>query len=118
MMPSGLFLRPRLQHFTMHCPHSRSSTRHGRRPPLRIATPALYSPLKREWSRSILITNVRQNLMPISWRWVDNVWFLFMQRANKTCDIVLNPKKKMAHFAKHWPSLVSEVEEVVQKRAS
>ena len=33
-------------------------------------------------------------------------------------DLVLIPKKKMAHFMKHWPSLLSKVEEVIQKRIS
>ena len=33
-------------------------------------------------------------------------------------NLVLNPKNKMAHFTKHWPSLLSKVEEVVQKRVS
>jgi hypothetical protein len=72
--PSRRFLLPRCRHFTMHCPHWRSSTQHGRRPPSRLVIPLLYRLSPLEWSSSIHTINVRLNLMRISWQWVSNFY--------------------------------------------
>ena len=61
--------------------------------------------------------------MRTSWQWVGFLILSVITQLkgvlvlHRHHDLVLNPKKKMGHFSKHWPAnLVMEVEEVVQQR--
>jgi hypothetical protein len=75
-----------------------------------------------EWQSSTSTISALRRRMPISWLWVNchslsctvqSVLTRVLRRA------VLNPKKKMGHFTKHWPEdVVKEVEDAVRKRVS
>ena len=73
----------------------------------------------REWQSLISTTNVLPSRTPILWPWVSLPLFPCTVLTRVLCRTVLNPKKKMAHFTKFWPSdLVEEVESVVRECVS
>ena len=122
-MPSAPSLLSQRRHSTTPCQRWKGFTRLGRRPPTSLAIPISHELSPREWTSSIPTTNVRLNLMRTSWQWVGYLILSVITQLKgalvlrRRHDLVLNPKKKMGHFSKHWPAdLVLEVEEVVQQR--
>jgi hypothetical protein len=106
----------------MHSQCWRRCTRHGRRSQESHVTHVSFQHLMWEWQSSTSTISALQRRMPISWLWVNCHSLSCTVQSVLTRVLwhtVLDPKKKMGHFMKHWPEdVVKEVEDAVRKHVS